>query len=435
MDDNAPKDTPEDDGIIARLAGASLIRAALADSLQGVAEAFRNGADVNARDPETGRTALMVAIENKNAPMTQWLLDAGANPALRIPAPVNPPFDTRDTQAGMNAYHVAAASTPEIMDILLHHPDRDREAAAAFFKDGKQTSSALRRALKNADKDMVLALIDYGLDVNEKDDDGETALFYLLQHRSSREEGLPFLRLLIENGADVDKAINYWEETPLLAAARADFEEAVERLLELGADPNRKSHLQDTPLLAACAETWNAHIVTMLLDAGADIHATDRTGRTPLHLAARNNRLDIVKTLLARGANPLAVDKNGQTPDDTCLAPARANMRKLILQKQAKLGFPTEDPGILAGKFNQAAKIRLNRENEKLQKQGRKPPRRTRPKPEPEPAPKPKRPQNPLQNRTSGRLSTRFNRHAPGKPGTRRFRPRGQKPPFKSGWK
>ena len=56
-------------------------------------------------------------------------------------------------------------------------------------------------------------------------------------------------------------------------------------------------------------------VITDLLAQGAAINAqTDRTGETPLHLAARYARADAAKRLLDAEAGPNAQDNTGRTP-------------------------------------------------------------------------------------------------------------------------
>ena len=47
---------------------------------------------------------------------------------------------------------------------------------------------------------------------------------------------------------------------------------------------------------------------------GADINARDETGKTVLHAACREERLDVIKFLVEKGAAVNTMDKHGRTP-------------------------------------------------------------------------------------------------------------------------
>lgn len=282
------------------------------------------GAKPDTRKFMTGITALQLAIETQNLKMVELLLDAGADIAQRTPQ-----------GNGRNAFHYAATSSRDIMDVLLKHPGA-ADVVSDIADIDKKKQSALRIALEHGDRALVEKLIRYGVDVNEMDDNGETPLYYVIAHRKSREDALPLIRLLLESGADVAKAKNYWDETPLFPAVSTGFAEAVRLLLDLGLDAAQQSHLQQTPLHLA-AEKWNANIINMLAANGADVNATDRWNRTPLHIAAKSNRLDVVKALLDLGADPFLKDKDRKTPRDYALAPYQQNVASLLSQKEAEL--------------------------------------------------------------------------------------------------
>lgn len=55
-------------------------------------------------------------------------------------------------------------------------------------------------------------------------------------------------------------------------------------------------------------------VVQQLLADGADPKAADRSGMTPLHLAAVYGKPDVAQALCAVGARPDAVDQEGATP-------------------------------------------------------------------------------------------------------------------------
>jgi serine/threonine-protein phosphatase 6 regulatory ankyrin repeat subunit A/serine/threonine-protein phosphatase 6 regulatory ankyrin repeat subunit B len=198
-------------------------------------------------------------------------------------------------------------------------------------------------------------LISHGIDINRRDSEGHTPLHWLLLHRSTRAEALPMIRLLLQNGADGDKAANLWGETPLMIAAKADFPEAMHMLLDQGADAARRSQFLETALHFA-AHHYTAETIHLLVGAGADINAPDRTGQTALHIAAHHNRRDVVKTLIARGADPTLKDTRGRTPERLCLSPTQVNTHRLILKAQEDWARKNQKHGgRLRSGFNTAA--------------------------------------------------------------------------------
>ena len=104
-------------------------------------------------------------------------------------------------------------------------------------------------------------------------------------------------------------------DDPLLDATNRGDVEAVQSLLEDGADPNAARGDGLTALHLA-AQAGNLEISELLLGAGADVAATSRLGGyTPLHLAAEGGRASVVRALIDAGADPAAVTTaSGSTP-------------------------------------------------------------------------------------------------------------------------
>jgi ankyrin repeat protein len=302
------------------------------------------GGSMHGPDAGAGDTPLHRAAAAGHADIVRILLARGADPALTSPA----------GKGGRNAWHMAAeGDSLAVLDLLLAHPDAGR--MNDFCDHGKTRADAFRLALKAGHAPIVRRLISHGIDINRRDSEGHTPLHWLLLHRSTRAEALPMVRLLLQNGADGDKAANLWGETPLMVAAKADFPEAMYLLLDQGADAARRSQFLETALHFA-AHHYTAETIHLLIDAGADINAPDRTGQTALHIAAHHNRRDVVKTLIARGADPTITDARGRTPDRLCLSPVQVNTQRLVLKAQEDWARKNRKyGGRLQRKFNPSA--------------------------------------------------------------------------------
>jgi ankyrin repeat protein len=123
------------------------------------------------------------------------------------------------------------------------------------------------------------------------------------------------LRHLLDAGHQADEGGDSW--TALIWAARSGSIDAINVLLDAGADVNRPGSSGDnwdaTPLQHAILERQPA-AVRVLLDRGADPHHGAGGSLAPLSLAAGDTDPTILKALLARGADPSVEDAKGHTP-------------------------------------------------------------------------------------------------------------------------
>lgn len=144
----------------------------------------------------------------------------------------------------------------------------------------------------------VALLLDRGVDVNGTEPKHlQNALMW-----AASEGHAEVVALLVSRGANVNAATKQGL-TPLVFAARKNDAHSVQRLLAAGANANLA--LPDgTKVLSVATANGSVAAALALLDGGADPNIADKTNTSPLHIAAETGALDLVKKLLAKGASP-----------------------------------------------------------------------------------------------------------------------------------
>lgn len=163
---------------------------------------------------------------------------------------------------------------------------------------GVVQASDIADAMEAGDFTRVQELIREGVDVNEPQVDGATALHWASQWNDEQSA-----RQLIRAGADANKA-NRTGATPLQLAAINGSPEMLSLLLDAGADPNaRVTITADTPLMLA-AKTGVPEAVEVLLEHGADVNARELWGQTnPLMWAVAEGHTEVAAILIENGAD------------------------------------------------------------------------------------------------------------------------------------
>jgi ankyrin repeat protein/thiol-disulfide isomerase/thioredoxin len=151
------------------------------------------------------------------------------------------------------------------------------------------------------------------------------------------------VKVLLHDGAKVN-ARNDSFKTPLIVAASTGNVGIVQALLKAGADVNAKAGVNGVTALMYAALRGNIPLVRILLDAKAQLNLKDNVGRTALHFAAHDGKIEVMEMLLAAGADPLAEDSHFLgTPLHHAAVGGHAEAVRCLLRHGCPVGLHDED--------------------------------------------------------------------------------------------
>jgi len=196
-----------------------------------------------------------------------------------------------------------------------------------------EDATALFRACKEGNLDLVTRLINKGVNINAKDEYGNTPLILASWRKNTK-----LTSLLIEKGARINDQNNFGY-TPLSWACLHQYTKLAKFLIGKGADTNSRTHWSKTSLIITCENVFiNVDLATLLINARADINAQDNNGNTPLILASSKST-KIATHLIHKGANVNAVNKYGDTPLINAFYQGYTNLATLLINSGADISY------------------------------------------------------------------------------------------------
>ena len=329
-----------------RLAGGStaLHNAVISLDYSAVDALIRNGAQVNATDPDGNTPLILAAGSNREDAWAtiRTLLEAGAainhvnslgetaliqaskhGDTLRLTqlaSAAGIDLSIRDNQGWDAVMHATSLGLSDILELLLDlgaprdsvnnageraidiaYHNMDRDCCYEFWKRGLYLNhvtsnrlfphSPLTLCLVWKDTDLMNALVKEGSDPNARDHQGRTPLEEVLKG-ASKSELSNFVQQLCERGADPSLPMANGDY-PLVFSARrlrsptsnwekSQFQALVHALIAAGAEPNSQDHLGNTALhYCGKLDSGKSELWRRLRQAGASMEIRNQKGRKP----------------------------------------------------------------------------------------------------------------------------------------------------------
>lgn len=210
-----------------------------------------------------------------------------------------------------------------------------------------QRESALTLAMSNYDVRMTRLFLHSGADVAKYEDLTGKSLLSVLRHAGTtfKPEEETIACMLLDHGAAADVRDNHG--LPLVARyASMGMLQAVERILEAGADPNAINPGSKLSALyfAISNDAKSLPVIAALLDGGANPNGAEGEGTLPLFVAVRQKNLAAAELLLKGGAdaNRTSPD-NAMTPLLQALKNGQTDMIDLLVAHGADVQAPLPD--------------------------------------------------------------------------------------------
>lgn len=259
-------------------------------------------------------SALQAACWTGNETIVQLLFDHGSN------------INLEGGLYGTPLQAAAAGGHGTLVRLMLCAGAKVRLPAHGSF------GSALIAAASSGDPEIVRCLLDNGADIGDEDKTGETSL-----HEAARSGHEAVVELLLQRQTKAKDAHQEGRST-FWRIANHVHESLLLRHFSRGALKGSKERSDDTTPMHYAAQNGHLNVLKKLLEETSDIAAKDYNGRTPLLLAAANGKHLAVRLLLQHGAAVDDADNDGCTALHLAVENGHKSTIRILLEAKADIG-------------------------------------------------------------------------------------------------
>jgi serine/threonine protein kinase len=278
-----------------------LCNAASSGNIDVVRDYLNQGGDPNAKDDNTSILVCSLNENRSNRDIVELLIAKGAD------------VNARDNQGLTPLDFAAFGYRKDLVDLLIakgadvsvSKDQSQRLLTAKTFSDGSvqadvsvskdQRQRLLSSSIRHGWKDLAELMIAKGADVNASTHQGESLLFQALA--GSKKD---IVKLLIAKGADVNARTNYGAD-PLSVVVGYGWKDVAELMIAKGANVNNRGGYGGVTPLNSAARNGRTDLVKLLIVKGADVNVRDKSGKTPMSIAAAGGHWDAVELLESYG--------------------------------------------------------------------------------------------------------------------------------------
>ena len=219
----------------------------------------------------------------------------------------------------------------EVEAVMAKGTANDKESLNTL--NMKQVDATLKWSMEKQDYKLLRSLVDrkveLGWNINSVVSEGASMI-----HLASKIGAIELLNHLIVKGADLKKRDQINGLNCLLYAVEAGQIKIIERLLDLKMSVNSVNNSGETALHLAC-KNQNMEMIKFLLAKGANIQAKTTDKNTPLHYAtaSKTSSIEIVDYLITKGAKMDTLNSSDEAPIEGTIINNRMDIFNLFIKK------------------------------------------------------------------------------------------------------